>query len=201
MADQKDTEEKIFEAAREIFLRRGTARARMQDIADTAGINKALLHYYFRSKDRLSEAVFREAVREMLPRIFEHLKSEQPIDEKVEAIIHEYIGFLSDNPHLPAFVLYEINYQPERMKQFVRSMGPVELEVLADQINERVEAGTMRPIAPEQFVVNLVALCVFPFVACPMLDGLLGIGDEQFEAFIERRKQELPSFFLNALRP
>lgn len=201
MAEEKDTEQKIFEAAREVFLREGTAQARMQDIADEAGINKALLHYYFRSKDRLSQAVFREAVGEMLPRIFELIQAERPLEEKVDAIVQTYFDFARENPHAPSFVLYEINYHPERMKQFVRSIGTPALDTLAEQIEERVEAGTMRPISPEEFVVNLVSLCIFPFVACPMMEVLFGFDDARFDAFIERRTHELPAFFMSALRP
>lgn len=201
MAEEKDTEQKIFEAARRVFLREGTARARMQDIADEAGINKALLHYYFRSKDRLSQAVFREALSRMLPRIFAHLEADQPLEEKVEAIVQTYLDFARENPHVPSFVLYELHYHPDRMKQFVRSIGAPEFDMLAAQIEERVEAGTLRPIAPEDFVVNLVSLCIFPFIARPMVEVLFRVDDARFEAFIERRRQELPSFFLNALRP
>lgn len=201
MADRKDTEQKIFEAARRVFLREGTARARMQDIADEAGINKALLHYYFRSKDRLSQAVFREALGRMLPRVFEHLEADRPLDEKVAAIVQTYLDFAREHPHVPSFVLYEMHYHPGRMKQFVRSIGTPTLDTLAAQIDERVAAGTMRPITPEDFVVNLVSLCVFPFVACPMIEVLFGMDDPQFDAFIERRRRELPSFFMKALRP
>lgn len=200
MADEKDTEQKIFEAAKQVFLEHGTARARMQEIADEAGINKALVHYYFRSKDRLSEAVFREAVGRFLPRIFTVITSEQSLEEKVETIIHEYIDFLGDNPHLPGFVIYEINYHPERAKQFVRSIGVPDLGPLQEQIEQRVEAGELRPISVEQFVVNLIALCVFPFVARPMLEMVLDLEGD-FDAFIEQRQRELPSFFLNALQP
>lgn len=200
MAEDRDTEQKIFEAAKEVFLKHGTARARMQEIADEAGINKALVHYYFRSKDRLSKAVFQEAAGRLLPGIFETLVSEQSLEEKVDTIIRTYTEFLSENPHLPGFVIHEINHHPERMKQFVRSMGPPDLEPLRVQIEERVDAGTLRPIAVESFVVNLVSLCVFPFIARPMLELMLGLDDERFDDFIERRQHELPSFFLNAIQ-
>lgn len=201
MAEEKDTEEKIFEAARQVFLEHGTARARMQEIADEAGINKALVHYYFRSKDRLSEAVFQEAAGHFVPRIFGMLTGDQPLEDKVEAIIHEYTGFLSENPHLPGFVIHEINHHPERAQQFVRSIGTPDLEPLQKQLEQHVEAGAIRPMCVEQFVVNLIALCVFPFVARPMVELLFGLEGDAFDDFIAQRKEELPSFFLNALRP
>lgn len=201
MADQTDTEQKIFEAAKQVFLEQGTAKARMQEIADEAGINKAMVHYYFRSKDRLSEAVFQEAAGRFLPRIVGVLTGDQPLEDKVESVIREYIDFLGENPHLPGFVIHEINHHSERARQFMRSIGTPDLEPLRSQIEQQVEAGAIRPISAEQFVVNLIALCVFPFVARPMLELVLGFDGDQFDDFIERRRHELPSFFLDALRP
>lgn len=200
MAEQ-DTEQKIFEAAKQVFLKQGTARARMQEIADEAGINKALVHYYFRSKDRLSEAVFQEAAGRLLPRIFTLMSADRPLEEKVDTIVQEYIDFLRENPHLPGFVIHEINHHPNRAKQFIRSIGTPDWEPLRQQIEQRVEDGTLRPISIEQFVVNLVGLCVFPFVARPMLELLFGLDADGFDAFIDQRQRELPSFFLNALQP
>lgn len=201
MAEEKGTEQKIFEAAQQVFLEHGTARARMQEIADEAGINKALVHYYFRSKDRLSEAVFQEAVGRFLPRIFQLIAAEQSLEKKIETIIQEYIGFLSENPHLPGFVIHEVNYHPERAKQFVRSIGTLDLQPLQEQLEQGVADGTLQPIAVEQFVVNLIGLCVFPFIARPMLEMVLGLEGAVFDDFIEERQRELPSFFVNALRP
>jgi len=201
MADQTDTEQKIFEAARQVFLEQGTEKARMQEIADEAGINKAMVHYYFRSKDRLSEAVFQEAASHFVPRIFGVLTGDQPLEGKVKTVIQEYTDFLGDNPHLPGFVIHEINHHPERARQFVRSIGTPDLDPLRDQLEQQVEAGAIRPISIEQFVVNLIALCVFPFVARPMLELVLGVDSEEFSDFLEQRQHDLPAFFLNALQP
>lgn len=201
MAEEKETETKIFEAAERVFHRRGFHGARMQEIADEAGINKALLHYYYRSKEKLFEVIFRAAARQMFPRIARTFNADLPIEEKVRLLIATYLDFLSANPHLPGFVLHEMSRHPEHLKRMISSLGAIELDKLGTQIDARVAAGTMRPIAPEQFVVNLVALCAFPFVARPMIHAVLGLDDDRFAAFIEARKRELPTFFLNALRP
>lgn len=201
MADQTDTEQKIFEAAKQVFLEQGTAKARMQEIADEAGINKAMVHYYFRSKDRLSEAVFQEAAGHFLPRIVGVLRDDQPLEDKVRSVIQKYTDFLGENPHLPGFVIHEINHHSERAKQFVRSIGTPDLEPLRTQLEKEVEADAIRPISAEQFVVNLIALCVFPFVARPMLELVLDFDGGQFDDFIAQRQHDLPVFFLNALRP
>ena len=209
MTTDPETEDRILDAAHAVFLRRGTAGARMQEIADEAGVNKALLHYYFRSKDRLAEAVFQRAARALFPVIIKTMVSDAPIEEKVERVVQHELDILSKNPQLPGYLLSEMHHHPERIEQLVTSIigaapsavAPPILARLGAQIQERVAAGTMRPIAPEQFLVNLVSLCIFPFAARPLLTVVLGMGPEGFDGLIERRKRELPGFFLNALRP
>src|SRR5262252_8411688 len=81
-----DTERRILDAAHAVFVQRGTAGARMQDIARAAGVNQALLHYYFRSKDRLAEAVFRRTAAQFMPRIIAVMASDVPLEQKVERV-------------------------------------------------------------------------------------------------------------------
>jgi TetR/AcrR family transcriptional regulator len=204
-----DTESRILAAAHTVFVRRGTAGARMQEIAETAGVNSALLHYYFRSKERLSEAVFRRAAGQLLPSVIAILASERSLEEKVHAVIDVELTLLLRAPYLPGYVLSELSHHPERAGQLltaVTGLVPTEvghrvLAALRAQITAAVKQRQMHPMAPEQFVVNLLALCVFPFAARPMLMALFGADDKAFTRFIDHRRRELPAFFLRALRP
>lgn len=200
MAEELSTEDKIFEAARTVFLKQGP-QARMQDVAEEAGITQSLLHYYYRNRDRLFEAVFRKEAARLIPREIGILNSDLSIEEKVRTLVGDYLEFLQKNPYLPAFVAYEINYHPERLEAFLATVDKPDMQKLRDQLDARAAAGTMRPIRPEQFLVNLLALCVFPFIVRPMLHAMLGLDDERFRAFIEERKEELPAFILNSMRP
>jgi TetR/AcrR family transcriptional regulator len=203
------TEERILQAAHAVFVRRGTAGARMQEIAKEAAVNQALLHYYFRSKDRLAEAAFRRAAALLLPRVIAVLSSDASIEEKVERVVQIEIDHLLRAPFLPGYLISELHHHPERVPQLIAAItglapGDISSKVftkLRAQIAERVEAGGMRAITADQFVVNLLALCVFPFAARPMLMALLGIDHRGFERFVERRRVELVPFFLKALRP
>jgi TetR/AcrR family transcriptional regulator len=203
----ENTEQRILQAARSVFVRRGTAGARMQEIAAEAGVNQALLHYYFRSKDRLAQAVFREAAGRLVPAVLRLLGSEAPIDKKVEQFVHLYIDTIRQNPFLPGYILAELHHHPERLRNLKDAiaeptrMAEALLQQLGAQLRERAAAGAMRPISPEQFVVNLLALAVFPFVARPMLHVAFGMDDTAFERFLDERRAELPAFILNALRP
>lgn len=204
-----ETEQRILEAARTVFIRRGTAGARMQEIAREAGVNQALLHYYFRSKERLAAAVFQQVAGRILPALIQTLGSDLSLDEKVERLIALYLENLSRNPFLAGYVISELHHHPERAEQLLggaigakpaRVLPPV-IEKLRNQIEDGVAAGTIRSITAQQFVVNLVSLCVFPFAARPMLAVILGLDDKAFVRFIEQRKAELPAFFRNSLRP
>jgi AcrR family transcriptional regulator len=181
----------------------------MQEIAEEAGVNQALLHYYFRTKDRLAEAVFREVAGRLAPAVARVLGSDHPIEAKVEQFVHLYIDTVRQHPYVPGYVLAEMHHHPERLSAVASKLAgephaPVALELtarLGTQLRERAAAGTMRPIAPEQFLVNLLGLCVIPFAARPMLTFALGMDDPAFERFIDARRAELPGFILNALRP
>lgn len=208
-AHDSETERRILDAADAVFLRRGTAGARMQEIADEAGVDKALLHYYFRSKDRLAAAVFQRAARELFPFAVVTIASNLPLEEKVERFIHLYLDTIRRNPHLPGYILSELHHHPERAGQLLETLvgrpaeglAPPVLETLGAQIEERVRAGRMHPIAPEQFVLNLISLCIFPFAAKPLIQVLLGLDEGDFDRLIDERRTDLPGFFLRALRP
>jgi len=205
----RETQQRILDAARAVFIRRGTAGARMQEIAAEAGVNQALLHYYFRSKERLSAAVFAQMASRLFPALIQTLGAETSIDEKIDTLIGLYLENLSRNPFLPGYLLSELHHHPERLPQLLAAATgadpgavlPGAFKKLGDQIAARVKAGAMRPISPEQFAANLISLCIFPFAARPMLSMVFGMDDAAFARFIERRKTELPEFFRNALRP
>lgn len=204
-----DTEQRILDAAHVVFLRSGTAGARTQEIAAEAGVNSALLHYYFRSKERLAEAVFRRAAGELFPVVAGILASDLPLDEKVRKVIEVELDRLSRTPYLPAYVISELAYHPDRIHQLLAAvtgsrpgaLGQSVLTSIKTQIHAEVRAGRMRSIAPEQFLVNLLSLCIFPFAAQPMFAAILGLDGERFTRFIRDRKRELPEFFMKALRP
>jgi AcrR family transcriptional regulator len=204
-----DTERRILDAAHVVFVRTGTAGARMQEIAKEAGVNSALLHYYFRTKKRLAEAVFHRAAAQLLPAVAGVLASDQPLAGKVKAVVELEIDRLTRTPYLPVYILSELAHHPERIAQFVSALtgsqpdalGRRLLNVVGDQIDTEVRAGRMRPIQPEQFLVNLLSLCIFPFAARPMISALMGLDDKAFARVIRDRREALPDFVLHAVRP
>jgi TetR/AcrR family transcriptional regulator len=197
---ENNTEKLILDAAKNVFLRKGLDGARMQEIADEAGINKALLHYYFRSKDKLFETIFQEAFKQFLPRVSDLIVSDKPIFEKIWGFVETYIDMLMANPHVPIFILSELNHNPDRLINIFQGFG-IQPQFFAAQIQKEIDAGVIRPVNPRHLIVNMLAMCVFPFVGRPIIKGILFQNDDvQYQVFLQERKTEITLFIINALK-
>jgi TetR/AcrR family transcriptional regulator len=194
------TEQKILAAAKEVFLEQGMSGARMQDIADRAGINKALLHYYFRSKDKLFEVVYNEAAAQFLPRVGVLFQMEMPLFEKIEKFVSTYIDLLIENPYIPMFVLNEMHKDPNFPVTKIWGNGPPPVHLLLKQIETEMQNGHIKPIQPMQLMLNMVSMCIFPFIARPMVKLVFGVNDKQFMAAMQERKQSIPKFIIDSIR-
>ena len=200
MKKDLSTEEKILNAAKKVFLTKGMAGARMQDIADEAGINKALLHYYFRSKDKLFEQIFMEVVSAFLPKIFTILESDTTLFQKIELFCNEYISQEIKTPYVPIFILNEINRQPKTFLKKVLGNHKPPIQKLLLQIEKEIKAGLIKPIEPLQLLMNILSLCIFPFLACPMIQLITGIDNKQFNEMMEHRKKAVPQLIIQSIK-
>jgi len=183
---QTETEQKIVASAEKLFYQKGKAGTSMQDIADDAGINRTLLNYYFRSKDQLFEAVFRNALSIIVPTIASLLQSERPFKDIVPGLVETIIDTMLENPQIPIFVLQELSSNPDRMPQVIKEMG-VDPATAAKKIEEEKQNIPGAGMDPIQVILNLISLCFFPFVARPVVTEVLYGGDN--EAYIEAMKQ------------
>jgi len=182
----------ILKAAREVFMEKGMAGARMQEIADRAGINKAMLHYYFRSKEKLFDKVFKEAFDEFWPRIEEAMMSLSP-HEALAAIVDAYLSTFSGKPYLPNFILSELHRSPERIEFLMKDTG-VNPKMIIVFLSGLMENGYLKKTDPRDMMVNILSLCVFPFAARPlMMRLLLGNDEKEWQSFIEGRKTSIMS--------
>lgn len=200
--NENQTEILILNAAKKVFINKGLEGARIQEIADEAGINKALVHYYFRSKEKLFDAIFQEAFQKFLPRIKETMSNDYPLIKKIEIFIDHYLDLLIENPHLPAFILHEINRDPNfKLVEILKSNGGIPLEPFFAQVQNEVDSGNIVPISPSHLIVNILALCVFPFAGKPIIKSIIfQDNSEKYEKFILERKQEITVFVISALK-
>jgi TetR/AcrR family transcriptional regulator len=196
----ESTEQRILSAAKKVFIAKGMAGARMQDIADAAGINKALLHYYFRSKEKLFEMIFKEVVKDFLPRINLIFESDKTLFEKIEMFCREYIDQIRKTPYLPVFILNEINQQPEALIRKMWGNRKPPINLFFDQVQKEIKKGTIKPVHPAQLLMNMLSLCIFPFAAKPILELVGGISKTQFDALMEERKTMIPDFIISWIK-
>lgn len=201
----KLTEEKIFEAAKKVFSERGMDGARMQEIADLAGINKSLLHYYFRTKEKLFNAVFDDIARMMFMKFASIFAQEMPLEEKIRFFFSEHIEFMKLNPGLPIFILTEINRNPDRMRKLIEKIDYNTIwKVIWPELNEenmkREEPLHIEQAEISQLVTSAIAISVFPFAARNLLEPILQQTGQTFENYIEERKEFAANFILTYLK-
>jgi TetR/AcrR family transcriptional regulator len=196
----KLTEERIFEAATDVFVDKGMDGARMQDIAIHAGINKALLHYYYRSKDQLFNAVFEMIAKKIIKKFAPVFDENLSLEAKIRFFYKEHITFLQENPKLPAFILNEINRNPTRIKKLLKNVNFENIwENLYKQHSAELEKYNISKQTMPQLMMSIVALSVFPFAARGIIDGILEKTGTDFNTFIEDRKVFAADFVINAI--
>jgi len=196
----KNTEIKILDAAKNVFQSKGMDGARMQEIADTAGINKALLHYYYRSKQLLFDAVFKNAFKLLAPQLNAILNDDSSVEDKIKNFTFNYISFFIKHPYLPNFIFQELNRNPEFISKIKKSSEFPNIEKFKKKLNSEIEKGILVPIKAEQLFINILALNVFPFVAAPLIKAITNSDDKAYKQLIEDRKTEVATFIISSIK-
>ncbi len=190
------TEEKIYEAARRIFILKGMEGARMQEIADEAGMNKALLHYYFRSKENLFKAVFKDIFTKFFSKVKDTLFSDISAKEKLVVFIDNYVDMIHTNPYVPQFIINEINRDPKMLKTLMFESG-IEPQKILEMFLHEVESNNLSKIDPRHIVVSLLGMLIFPFAARPLLQMVYFNDDQEaYNQFLSERKEIVKNMIL-----
>ena len=193
------TEEKILAAAKTVFHRKGYEGARMQEIADEAEINKALLHYYFRSKEKLFQAVFEEAFSELMASAKQIFFSEKPLNEKISAFLIHYISTISENSYIPWFILNGMYERPEQLK-IILEKNKINPLLLMDHLKMQIQKEYNADINPFHIWLNILSMSVFPVVAKPFLMEVFKLNEEAYNQILKERKSVVPQFVISALK-
>lgn len=196
----QDTEAQILDAAKDVFQKKGMDGARMQEIANEAGINKAMLHYYYRSKQLLFEAVFNNAFSLLAPQLNKILNDDSSIEDKVKNFTSNYITFISKHPYLPNFIIQELNRNPKFFEKIQQNAAFPTLDKFKAQVALEVEKGILKPTDGEQLFINIISLNIFPFIATPLIKGLLKVDDKGFKQLMEKRKIAVSEFIINSIK-
>ena len=187
------TEEKIKEAARTVFYKKGFAATRTRDIADEAGINLALLNYYFRSKQKLFDIIIVEALARFVQNVQVVLNAgNTSLEEKIEQLAAHYIDFIIEEPEIPTFILTEVRNNPKELLTKLPVKEVLVNSVFFKQYREAVEQGRIMEPNPIHFLINLLGLVIFPFIAKPMLMEVNGFDTPEFNRLMLERKKLIP---------
>ena len=196
----ENAEIEILNAAKEIFQQKGMDGARMQEIADKAKINKALLHYYYRSKQLLFEAVFSNAFALLAPQLNKILNDDSDLFDKIIKFTDNYITFVINHPYLPNFVIQELNKNPEFIQKLRTKENFPNINKFKLQVAKAIEDGIINPIEAEQLFINIMSLNVFPFIGEPLLMALIDTDKKNYDLIIQKRKTDLSAFIINAIK-
>ncbi|MCZ4222387.1 TetR/AcrR family transcriptional regulator [Pedobacter rhodius] len=193
-----DTEAAIKAAAKKVFMKKGLAGARLQEIADEAGIGRTALHYYFRSKEKLFQEVWRDVFKEMLERSVIIENAEVTVVEKMQLFADHYFDKALSEPELDIFMLNEFNNNPEIMNEILQSGSPIMLMI--NDIKKAVECGELKG-EPQQIFITMISICVFSFAGKAMMQNMLKIDDETYIKLMKARKAYVIDFLKTAFKP
>lgn len=189
---EPNTEEKIKAAAARLFTTRGFAATRTRDIAEEAGINLALLNYYFRSKENLYRIIMAENFQVFFRGALQIFHNQQTgVEEKISQLVDYYIGRLLENPDIPSFVINELRSNPNALIQQLGMHDALKETKIFSQIRQYLEekGSDMDPV---HFILNLLGMTIFPFLAAPVFQAALGLEKEQFSQLLAQRKKLIP---------
>jgi len=199
MTAEVTTEQRILNAALKVFTHKGMAGARMQEVADEAGINKALLHYYFRDKQRLFEGVFKGSADRQLACVWKVLEEASDLFSGIERFVATYLDRMLEEPLLPQFIIAELYRDPTNLLEFIDRGKEGRAHYM--RLFEKARAsGEIIDIDPREVLVNIMALCAHPFIARPMLTHIHGMNDEAFRRMIQKRRKSVPQFIIRSIR-
>lgn len=200
MAKNKNTEQKIFDAATELFLEKGVDRTSVRDIASKAGINLALMNYYFRSKENLFDAIFTNLVKKNTKELVEILDSNLELPEKIKRYVSAYLDMLSENPLLVSFFMAILHRSRDKITQMEVVSNLYGRDIFTQQIIDEGKKGTIKKTDPSHFFVDMISMITFPFAIKPLIMDKNELNEEEFRQFMIERKQHITQTLLDSIK-
>lgn len=191
---QRDTEALILQAAEREFLEKGYSGAKTTSIAQAAGVTHAMLHYYFRTKEKLFEKIVADKMDKLKRVMFGVLGNpDLPLRERIKQGVEQHFDFIAENPHLPRFIFNELHEHPERIDQVKNSIATIAAKAIAtlqNEIDRKAASGECRPVDARMLMLDIASLNLFPFIAAPLISSSFGNLFEGRDEFLEMRKKE-----------
>lgn len=197
-------EGRILEAAEKLFLQTGYQRTSTTRIAREAGCNQALVHYYFRTKERLFAAVMGGKIGGILKKFISPETGEGTFEERLGSLIERHYDAIRENSNVVLFLIEGFTVNPELFEDIVSEAGTVAtqaLEALKESLESEIEAGRIRPVSVQQLILNIISLNAFLFAVKPLFARVWGFGDGELNAFLDERRGEVVKSVMLSLRP
>lgn len=206
MKHEKDstTEQRILEAAEKLFYEKGFAMTHTTDIAKEVGCNQALVHYYFRTKEKLFETFFEGKAKLFMSAFLQAGNDKDSFEEKLKCKIEAHFDILRLNPRLPFLLFNEISTNPKRVETFKVKFGEMPkavIESIRNELQQEIEKGKIRPVNPTELLLSIISLNAIMFIASPIIKIVTGASDKDYEKMVERRKAENVRIILQSLKP
>lgn len=201
MSESIQTEEHIKETAKKVFFQKGLLNATTQQIADEAGVNRALIHYYFRSRDQLFKKVLEEAVNETRNKVDSIFESNEPFKTKISKYLDVFIDRNAKYPYIQNFIITEIMQDPEKLKEHFSRKRIHLMKHIVPPLKKEIESGGMQPVDPEHFIVNMMSMCSYPLIAKPFIQTMFAYDDKAYKNFLKERKQVIYKVLFNEELP
>lgn len=194
-----DRKQEIREAALAELKEKGRSGARLQSIADNIGVTKAMIHYYFNTKDELCDEVFREAYSKLMGNLMGVLESDDRLFQKIEQFIDAAINRFGDDAGLLPFVMEELNNANKSVNEIMSELNNYDSSVLDAQLEKAASNYEIAPIKSSQLVANMLSLTMFPYLSQAFLEGLLSMDEEAYSEFLQHRKDIVADTIINWL--
>lgn len=200
----QDTETRILQAAEKEFFEKGYAGARTASIAEVAGVTHAMLHYYFRTKDKLFERIVSEKINMLGDIVLSAIgDSNLPLEDRIRQGVERHFDFISANRYLPKFIVNEVLTRPEHIELVKQNALHIVNNLLNNfqhEIDEYAAKGLCRQVDARMLLIDIVSLNVFPFMAAPIVYGAIGDAYGSYDDFLVMRRKENVETILNKLK-
>ena len=201
---ERTTDQAILEAAERLFLEKGFARTSTTEIAKEAGCNQALVHYYYRTKDRLFESIFERKAKLLLSGFLQIHDESLPFEQVLAGMVRSHFDMLAQNPRIPVLIVNELLTNPERLRALREKLGPLPAGIakgLQKRLDLESAKGSIRPTLLVDLFFTILGLNALPFLAGPILKTATEMSDAEFDSLLRRRRAENVRIVLASLRP
>ncbi len=199
-AEDSGSKEKILIAARTEFAHEGLAGARVDRIAERAGVNKAMIYYYFQSKENLHAAVIRSHVQHIADLVRNRFEKPGTLEDYLAELLNGHVELMRQTPEFIPIMLHELaDPRPEFLDQMATLMVESGIpKVMRGKFEEGRKDGTIREFDPRQMVVSLITMSIGYFIMSPIMDRIMHITDH--DRFVDERKHAILDLFMNGVR-